>query len=70
VPIEAENACCIAASYQAEAYGIKTGFNLPDAKIARPHLLVVHARPRLRVEYHHKIIEAIEQCVRMPSSAR
>ncbi len=67
VPIEAENACCIAASYQAKAYGIKTGFNLPDAKIACPHLFVVHARPRLYVEYHHKIIEAIERCVPVQS---
>jgi nucleotidyltransferase/DNA polymerase involved in DNA repair len=25
VPIEAENACCIAASYQAKAYGISSG---------------------------------------------
>ena len=28
VPIKAENACCIAASYQAKAYGIKTGSSL------------------------------------------
>ena len=53
VPIEAENACCIAVSYQAKAYGIKTGFNLPDAKVACPHLFVVHARPRFYVVYHH-----------------
>ncbi|WP_263378465.1 Y-family DNA polymerase [Granulicella paludicola] len=67
VPIETDNACCIAASYQAKAYGIKTGFNLPDAKIACPHLFVVQARPRLYVEYHHKIIEAIERCVPVQS---
>jgi DNA polymerase-4 len=63
VPIEAETACCIAASYQAKAYGVKTGVRLDEAKLLCPHLIVVQARPRLYIEYHHRIVAAIERCV-------
>jgi DNA polymerase-4 len=63
VPVVADSTCCIAASYQAKAYGIKTGTSVADAKTLCPHLLVVEARPRLYVEYHHRIAAAIERCV-------
>ncbi len=63
VPIEAETACCIAASYQAKAYGVKTGLRLDEALLLCPHLIVVQARPRLYVEYHHLIVAAIERCI-------
>jgi DNA polymerase-4 len=63
VPIEAETACCIAASYQAKAYGIKTGLRLDEALLLCPHLIVVQARPRLYVGYHHLIVAAIERCI-------
>jgi len=64
VPIEAETACCIAASYQAKAYGVKTGIRLDEALTLCPHLIAVQARPRLYVEYHHRIAAAIERCSR------
>jgi DNA polymerase-4 len=63
VPIEADTACCIAASYQAKAYGVKTGLRLDEALLLCPHLIVVQARPRLYVEYHHLIVAAIERCI-------
>ena len=63
VPIEAATACCIAASYQAKAYGVKTGTRVDEALILCPHMIVVQARPRLYVEYHHRIAAAIERCV-------
>jgi len=63
VPIEAETACCIAASYQAKAYGVKTGIRLDEALTLCPHLIAVRARPRLYVEYHHRIAAAIERCI-------
>jgi len=63
VPIEAETACCIAASYQAKAYGVKTGIRLDEALTLCPHLIAVQARPRLYVEYHHRIAAAIERCI-------
>ena len=63
VPIEADTACCIAASYQAKAFGVKTGIRLDEALLLCPHLIVVQARPRLYIEYHHRIIAAIERCI-------
>src|SRR5487761_549846 len=67
VPLITEHTCCIAASHEAKAFGIKTGTNLEDAKCACPHLLLVEARPRVYVEYHHKIVDAVEHCVPISS---
>jgi len=67
VPVEADSACCIALSYQAKAYGLRTGVRLAEAKAICPQLVPVFSRPRLYVEYHHKIIEAIERCVPVQS---
>lgn len=63
VPVDAESTCVIAASYQAKAYGIKTGTAVHEAKLLCPHLQIVEARPRKYVEFHHEIIAAIERCV-------
>lgn len=62
VPLLADTTCAIAASYEAKAFGIKTGTIVHDAKKMCPHLQLVQARPKLYVEYHHRFIEAIETC--------
>ena len=33
VPMIVKNSCCIAASYEAKVFGVKTGTSLKDAKI-------------------------------------
>ena len=63
IPIEAATACVIAASYQAKAYGVKTGMRADEALQLCPHIHLVQARPKLYVEYHHKIATAIERCI-------
>ena len=63
IPIDADNACCIAASYQAKMYGVKTGCRALEAKELCPHIVLVPARPRLYVEFHHRIAAAIERCI-------
>jgi DNA polymerase-4 len=63
VPLITEHTCCIAASYEAKAYGVKTGINLEVAKQLCPHLQLVEARPKLYVEYHHRIVEAVNSCI-------
>ena len=63
VPLITEHTCCIAASYEAKAYGVKTGINLEEAKQLCPHLQLVEARPKLYVEYHHRIVEAVNSCI-------
>ncbi len=63
VPVQADTTCCIAVSYQAKSYGIRTGTSVAQAKTLCPQLQLVEARPGLYVEFHHRIKAAIERCV-------
>jgi DNA polymerase-4 len=63
VPMMADTTCCIAASYEAKAYGVKTGTIVADAKRMCPNIVLVEARHELYVEYHHRIVEAVERCL-------
>lgn len=60
--VMAETTCCIAASYEAKAFGIKTGTVVSEARKLCPDIVFVEARPPLYVEYHHKLIEIVESC--------
>ena len=60
--VMAETTCCIAASYEAKAFGIKTGTGVRDARKMCRDIIFVEARPPLYVEYHHKLIEIVESC--------
>jgi len=62
-PMLVDTTCAIAASYEAKAFGIKTGTPIWEAKKLCPSLKIVEARPKLYVEYHHRILEAIETCI-------
>jgi DNA polymerase IV len=62
-PVLVDTTCAIAASYEAKAYGIKTGTPIWEARKRCPHIKVVQARPKLYVEHHHRIREAIETCI-------
>jgi DNA polymerase-4 len=63
VPMMADTTCCIAASYEAKAYGVKTGTMVADAKRMCPGLVLVEARHEIYVDYHHRIVEAVESCL-------
>ena len=67
VPMLADTTCCIAASYEAKAFGVKTGTLVADARRLCPEIIFVEGRHELYVEYHHKVIEAVESC--LPVSA-
>lgn len=60
--VMAETTCCIAASYEAKKYGIKTGTGVRDARKLCKNMIFVEARPPLYVEYHHKLIAIVESC--------
>ncbi|MGA3349095.1 MAG: DNA polymerase, partial [Candidatus Sulfotelmatobacter sp.] len=61
VAVDTDSTCCLAASYEAKAYGVKTGTSVKDAKLRCPHINIVEARPKLYVEYQQKIIKAMEE---------
>jgi len=63
VPMMADTTCCIAASYEAKAFGVKTGTIVSDAKRMCPGIQLVEARHELYVAYHHRIVEAVESCL-------
>ncbi len=63
VPVLTDSTCCIAASYEARSFGIKTGTNVGEARRKCPQLVVIEATPSLYVEYHHQLIKAVDSCV-------
>jgi DNA polymerase-4 len=63
VPMMADTTCCIAASYEAKAHGVKTGTLVGDAKRLCPGIVLVEARHEIYVDYHHRIVEAVESCL-------
>ena len=63
VPMMAETTVCIAASYEAKAFGVKTGTVVADAKRMCPGIELVEARHEIYVDYHHRIVEAVESCL-------
>lgn len=63
VPMMADTTCCIAASYEAKAFGVKTGTIVADARRLCPEIVFVEARHELYVDYHHRIVEAVESCL-------
>ena len=60
--VMAETTCCIAASYEAKAFGIKTGTLVSEARKLCPDMIFVEARPPIYVAFHHKLIEIVESC--------
>lgn len=60
VPVLTDRTVCIAASYEARPYGIRTGTNVGQARRQCPGLQLVKARHERYVRVHHQIIEAVE----------
>jgi len=60
VPTKTDRTCCIAVSYEARPYGIKTGTNVGEARRRCPGLRLVEGRHENYVRIHKQIIEAVE----------
>ena len=63
VPVMTDSTCCIAATYEAKHFGIKTGTKVSEARQRCPGLIVVEARPEIYVKYHHRLIEVVDSCL-------
>jgi DNA polymerase-4 len=61
VPVETDSTCAIAASYEAKAFGVRTGTAIWEARKLCPDLVCVLARHEKYVEYHHRAIKEIER---------
>lgn len=63
VPVMADSTCCIASSYEAKAFGVKTGTSVRDARIQCPGIAIVEAKPSEYIKIHHRVIAAVEDCI-------
>lgn len=63
VPMMADTTVCIAASYEAKAFGVRTGTVVADAKRMCPEIVFVEGRHEIYTDFHHRIVEAVESCV-------
>ncbi len=61
VPVETDSTCAIAASYEAKAFGVKTGTRIWEAKQLCPDLICVLARHEAYIDFHHRAIEEINR---------
>jgi len=62
VPTKADTTCCIAASYEAKALGIKTGTQVGEAKRICPDIVLIEGDHAVYAKYSHAIAEAVELC--------
>lgn len=62
LPTMAETTSVIAASIEAKKYGIKTNTKVMDARKMCPGIIFVEAHHKNYVEYHNRIVEAVESC--------
>ena len=59
--VMSDTSSAIAASYEAKAYGVKTGTNLGEAKAKCPGLIIVEANHEKYVRYHHRILDEVDR---------
>ncbi len=62
VPTLADTTCCIAASYEAKALGIKTGTQVGEAKRICPAIMLIEGNHSEYAAYSHRIAAAVERC--------
>ncbi len=63
VPVEATTSCCIAASYEAKAQGVRTGTPVWEAMKLCPDIVLRVGRHDRYVEVHHQIVRAVGRCI-------
>jgi len=61
VPLLSDSTSCIAASYEAKAYGIKTGTNVGEARRLCPNIRLVEAKHGPYREFHDKIVHVVQE---------
>ncbi|MGB4058033.1 MAG: impB/mucB/samB family protein [Alphaproteobacteria bacterium] len=59
LPVETDSTCAIAASYEAKAFGVKTGTPIYEAKKICPGIICVLAQHNRYVEFHELLLDEI-----------
>ncbi len=63
VPVMADSSCCIAASYEAKAFGVTTGTRVGDAKRLCPGIVLVLAEHAKYVQVHQQAVAVVDRIV-------
>jgi DNA polymerase-4 len=63
VPLKADTTAVIAASYEAKAFGVKTGVLVGDARRMCPGLVLVTGNHETYIRVHHQIRDAIDAVI-------
>lgn len=63
VPVNSNGSVLVAASYEAKAYGIRTGTRVWDAKQMCPDIILKTPDFHTYSYYHHRVLEATEQII-------
>lgn len=59
--MENEKGCCVAASYEAKAHGIKTGTSVPDARRMCRDIVFLPSRHRLYVRFNLRVAAVLDR---------
>lgn len=62
IPVATRHTCCIAASYEAKRFGVKTGTPIAEAERLCPGIVFVLAEHRVYIEFQQRALEAIDRC--------
>ena len=65
VPVETDSTCAIAASYEAKAYGVKTGTPIYEARKMCPGLICVLGRHQHYVAYHDRLVKEVDRHIQV-----
>lgn len=60
VPVEADTSFVIAASYEAKAFGVRTGTRIGDAKTMCPGLICTKGNHTIYAAYHRAVLKEVE----------
>jgi len=63
VPVYADTTSCIAASYEAKAFGVKTGTPVWEARQRCPGIQFIEGNHKRYVTMHHRIVDAVGSCL-------
>ena len=59
--VDARSGACVAASYEAKAYGVGTGTRVQDARRLCPHIIFLPSRHRLYVRFNLAVADVLDR---------
>jgi len=61
--LKSDKTCCIAVSYEAKAFGIKTGTSVQEARLVLPNIHLIQSNSEKYVAIHKKIVRTIHDII-------